>query len=466
MRGRDERLRTIAITNATRKAAAVPPASVPVPPSAPVLGRASRVVLNSGECVQVHYAVVEADWLITSHSGLSYDRDPRYPVEAQPRDYGAEFELQLAVESRAANLDPWQLLTDSVLPVDGPPVVRKDGVVISGNGRVQSMRLAMTRGLYREVSEGIIERAGHFRLDVETLREFSRPVLIRLMDEDVTDRLELARYGIEMNRDPGQGMSSSEQSIGLARLMTRDVASQLSDLVATLPEGYSVRDFMRLRARDIAMVLSVCGLVDARKRAAYFTEDGELTEVAKDLVETTLAGLTVTDISVLRGASRPTRDRLVRAGVEFMRMRNAGKQWDLAGYNNEAVELVSDAEDRASYLRTLKPRGVEGSGSLVERLLHPERFLNHAAGLGFGERAAVHPAVEALAMALELNPRDYVAAVREYARRACGAWRSMFECLQPAEVFTETIGTRRDAEGRAVWVVHVAAEQWHLPNAA
>ena len=320
----------------------------------------------------------------------------------------------------------WQILTDSVLPVDGPPVVRGDGVVISGNGRTQSMRLAMKRGLYDEVRAGILERGVQFRFDAAAAAALREPVLIRLMQDEVTETAELARYGIEMNRDPGQGMSASEQSISLSRLMTPGVVAQLSDLVGALPAGCSVREFMRLRAKDIAVVLSRSGLVDPRKRTAYFTPDGDLTEVAKDLVETTLAGLTVKDIEVIRGASRSTRDRLVRAGIGFARIRNAGPLWDLAHHNNEAVRLVTEAEDRAEYLRTLKRKDEGGGDALVERLLHPERFQHAVSEFGFRKAAAVHPAAEALAMALELAPRNYVAMINAYAARAQGQWASMF----------------------------------------
>jgi len=36
----------------------------------------------------------------------------------------------------------------------------------------------------------------------------------------------------------------------------------------------------------------------------------------------------------------------------------------------------------------------------------------------------------------------------------------MFECHHPANAFTETIGTRRDANGHIVWKVDVGVEQW------
>ena len=397
-------------------------------------------MLNSGEAVPVRYAVVEADWLIASHHGLSYSRNPQYPAAAQPRDYGAEVELQIAVEGRASNLDPWRLLTDSVLPIDGPPIVRHDGVVLSGNGRTQSIRLAIAHGQYSEVAEGIRERAAHFRLDPERLKAVRHPVLVRIMDEDVTDVLQLARYGMEMNRDPGQGMSSTEQCMGLARILTSEAVRRLADLVAELPEGSTVREFMRRRAKDIAVILSSSGLVDPRKRAAYFTPAGDLTELARELVETALAGLTVTDVSTLRSASRPTREKLMRAGIEFMRMRSAGVEWDLAEFNNEAVRLVTEAENRATASGALQSPSSDDRGSPVERLLYPERFGYAAEELGFKRvTVAADPSVEALALCLEFSSRDYLAAVAEYATCATRAWQSMFGCLRPEAAFAATI---------------------------
>lgn len=294
--------------------------------SAPIIGRASRVMLNSGEAVPVCYAVVEADWLITSHRGLTYRRDERYPAAAQPRNYGAERELQLAVESRACNLDPLRLLSDSVLSVDGPPIVRADGVVLSGNGRTQSIRMAVDRGLYSDVREGVLERASWFRLDEQAIIALRAPVLVRIMTEDVADARELARLGLEMNRDPGQGMSSTEQSIALARLVTPAVVNRLTELIAELPGDKSVREFMRIRGRDIAVILGHSDLIDSRKRSMYFTEAGELTEAAKQMIETALAGLTVNDIDVLRaiepwiawlgqGLSSRERALLARSGI-------------------------------------------------------------------------------------------------------------------------------------------------------
>jgi hypothetical protein len=414
--------------------------------------------------VPVHYAVMESEALITSHCGALYERDPRYPAAAQPRDYKAERVLQFAVQARAQRLDPWQVLTDSVLPVDGPPVVRRDGVILSGNGRTQSMRLAMEQGLYEQVRAGIFERAAWFGFDAAAARIFREPILVRVMDDDVVNLVELARYGVEMNRDPAHGMSAVEQSIGLARLMDESTVEQLAAIAAATPDGFTTREFMRRRAREIAMTLSASGLVDPCKRSECFTDGGDLTEVAKDLVENLLAGVALSDIAVLRSASLSTRDRLSRAGIEFLRMRRAGPSWDLARFNDEAVRLRTEAENAANYLRTLRPR-IGGSTSLVERLLHPERFRFANVKLLGGQASTTHPAVEALALALELKPREYVALLARYASR-CDDQASLLRNVHPAEVFNATIGRHRNSSGHLDWYCPVEFDDWELALAA
>jgi hypothetical protein len=178
------------------------------------------------------------------------------------------------------------------------------------------------------------------------------------------------------------------------------------------------------------------------------------------MVENVLAGVAVTSVDVLRTASLSTRDHLARAGVEFLRARSAGRTWDLAEFNNEAVRIRTQAENGAGYLRTLRPRA-GSSASLVERLLHPERFAFANGSLAFDETAATatHPAIEALALALELNPREYIATVADYASR-CGDRGGLFGRLHPSEVFSATIGRHMHAGGRLGWHLPVEPAEW------
>jgi len=427
------------------------------------LGRETRVKLNSGEEVPVHYAVVSADDLITSHQSTNnYQVDQRFPQSAQPRDYLNEPELQTAVEQRANNLDAGDLLAENVRPIEGPPVVLPDGVVLSGNGRTQSIKLAQKRGVYDRVYAALVQRAEQFGIDKTAVVGVKNPVLVRLMDRNVTDTSDLVRYGLEMNRDSSQGMSSAEQSAALSRLLTPSVVERMAGIFSSVSGDASLRSAMRLRARDIGDVLRDAGIVDETKRAAYFTEDGDLTERAKELVEDALAGLTVTNPNTIRRASNSVKDKLGRVGMDFVKMRSAGEEWNLASYNTDAAELLHRAEEQSTYLRRMEGRDVtgdagHGSESLIERMLHPERYRLSNLEIGFdgqSTHAPVHPAVEAMAMLMEESPRQYAGGVGDYADAAIQGGATMFGAMHPADVFTDKIASR--------YGLRVIPEEWGM----
>lgn len=437
------------------------------PRFSPLLGRESRVRLNSGEEVPVHYAIASADDLITSHRSTdNYSVDPRYPSEAQPRDYANEPELQAAVEERAGRLDSEQILSNSVLPIEGPPIVLPDGTVLSGNGRTQSMKLAQKRGNYDEVYMDVMDRAEQFGIDPAAALGVSNPILVRVMDKTVTDAAELARYGIEMNRDPSQGMSAAEQSASLARMMTPSVVERMANIFRSVSGDASLRTAMRSRSAELGEVLRDAGLVDPKKRAQYFTDDGDLTEPAKQLVENALAGITVTNPNTIRRAPAGVVDKLGRVGMDFILMRSAGENWNLASYNTDAVDLFTRAQDQQAYLRRMEaPRTAsgdvaEGGDSLIERMLHPERFRLSNLEMSFdGEstHAPVHPVVEAMARLLEESPRAYKDGVGDYAEAAEQGGATMFGAMHPADVFSDTIGKK--------YGITVLPEEWGMVGA-
>lgn len=415
-------------------------------PAGFILGREASVVLDSGERVPVHYAVVDASKLIPSHQTFTYEPDARFPMEAQPRDYQNEKPLQAAVEVRAADLDPGQILTETTLPVDGPPIVRSDGAVIGGNGRTQSMKLAMAQGGYGEIRRGIFERAAQFGIDPNALRDIKDPVLVRVMDVDPKGYDELVKYGLQFNREPGMGMSEAEQQIAFARLMTPEVTRQLAGVLESLPENTTIRTAMRMRNDDIGKILRGGGFVSSNKMAEFFGKDGELTERAKEMVENTLAGLTVSNSGVIERASAATRDRLARVGVEFLRLTTAGEKWNITSPNTDAVELLTRAQDQQAVLSIMRPgTGVRDESSLVERMLHPERFTDVNTSFAFDDQpthAPVNPVVEGLAMALEENPKEYAKLIHQFVAAAVEDGTSIFGARSPAEVFTDTIGAK------------------------
>jgi ddrB-like ParB superfamily domain len=431
-----------------------------------VMGRATYVELNSGERIPAHYAVAEGGTLVTSHNPLNnFKPVERYPQEAQPRDYQGEPELQVGVHERANKPNADIFHSDTIRATDGPPIVMPDGVVLSGNGREQGAKLAVSEGNFAPVHADLFEKAARFGVNPEEFKEHSDPRLVRVLDNPVTDPQELRRLGVEMNWDAGRGMSEAERQRALSGLLTPAVVDRLANVFQSIAGDVSLRTAMRMRSADLAQILTDAGLVDPTKRAAYFSEDGELTEPAKALIEDALAGRTVSNGAVLKSASDSTKDKLGRVSMDFILMQAAGELWNLASYNTDAVRLYTRAEDQAAYLRNLEGAGQHGDAesgtySAVERMLHPERFRLSNLEMAFDGQPThppVHPVVEALAMALERKPKEYQAILGNYADAATQGGTTMFGTAEPWDAFNQHIGEK-------LGVAPVIFEEWGMVN--
>lgn len=437
------------------------PVILPAIPAVP--GRAGRVVLNSGEEVPIHYAVVEAGDLITSHVPTAgFDYDERYPRAAQPRDYKTDKRAQGGVYERASKLDAGQLHSNSVLPVDGPPVIQQNGVVLGGNGRTMSIREAIRLHpeMYEAMRRSLMDNALTFGVTPEEIAKMKSPVLVRVMDENVTDQAELARYEVELNRDPVRGITAEQQGIALGKMLTQERIEQLAAILKDVPppeptkpgeapRPVTIREIMRRKSAALAQWMRDVGMMDPTKEAEYFTSEGELNDASKNLFEKVLAGQAITRPEVLENAPLSVIDKLARVGGEFIKMKAAGAEWDVSSFNTDAVALLTAAQDLSSVLNKLqgaKETGGEfpGGESLIERYLHPERFRLSNFELGFDgqpQHPAVHPAVEALAMALEESPKEYLLKVGRYADRAEAGGATMFGAEHPADVFTNQVAS-------------------------
>lgn len=436
-----------------------PPAPQPKANIPMSVGRETRVVTpGNSEGLPAHYVLMEATDAQTSHLPGTFEKRPGYDQNGQPRDYSVNTAAQGGVESRAANLDLDILLSNDPQTMGGPSVVDQKAHVISGNGRMLSMLTALRNKpgeFFRYVKE-LGNRAVSFGVDPAEIVKFKNPVLVKMLDTPIDSSLEWARLGSEMNRDPTLGLSESEQGVAMARLLSPDYSDRLGKIVDSLPtfdkEGraLTVREAMRSRSTDIAKLMSDAGIISPNKTAEFLTEDGELKEKAKAIFENMLAGLTVTDSAVLERSSDAIKDKLARAGLFFIQMRNAGENWNLASMNTDAVRLMTRAQEQRAYLDKFeflsKPGDKAGAGeSVIERMLHPERFRLSNYELGFDGQplhAPVHPGVEALAMALEESPRAYSTLIAKYADRAQDGGSTMFGAEHPADVFTSAIASK------------------------
>lgn len=151
------------------------------------LNAARPIRISDDLTISVKYELMDLANLKVSH-GLDGTENAAYPQALQPRDRSEASSLQW-VKQEAARLDPEQLGPASTAQ-QGAPIVARDGVVESGNGRAL---------LLAEAYERLPDKAQAYRDYLEELgfdtTGVERPVLVRVRESDLSaeDRILMTR---------------------------------------------------------------------------------------------------------------------------------------------------------------------------------------------------------------------------------------------------------------------------------
>ena len=130
-----------------------------------------------------NYEVRQLSDIIASHEfNLRVTENPNYPAQYQPRDRTSAISAQQI--SRIANeLKPELLISNSASISDGTPIVTRDGIVLSGNGRTIGLQESLRRGTYAPYREQLLNSAKDFGLDRAAIEKLDNPILVRVSND-------------------------------------------------------------------------------------------------------------------------------------------------------------------------------------------------------------------------------------------------------------------------------------------
>ena len=225
-------------------------------------GKKGTFYTSDNEPIKFHYAVVSADDLIASHD-IYGNATNEYPQELQPRDR-SRVQSTLQITKIANTLNP-ELLGESKTAIDGAPVVGKDMVVESGNGRTIAIKTMYANNgkKINDYKQFLKDNADTFGINADNLPE--NPVLVRVRDTDV-DRTEFARKANESNI---ASMSASE----IAKIDADKLdASVLGRFVANDDGNINTRE-----NRDFIEAF-LDKVIPSNERGKYVTADGMLSQ--------------------------------------------------------------------------------------------------------------------------------------------------------------------------------------------
>lgn len=309
-----------------------------------IKGAETTVVTDSGKEIRVRYRAVPASRVITSHDAETMVPNKAYPQELQPRDR-QRVSMQEQVTAMANELRPADLGAGRNLN-QGAPIIRKDGVVLNGNGRAMAIQKATAAGgdkatAYRKY---IFEHSKEFGLSRSSLAQLRKYMLVREVVDDIdADTMQ----DIIGSTAGGSRMGASEQAKADAKkIKPRDLDSYVDneqgDLTTAANQNFVANILYRI--------------VGKNERNAYTDEHGNVNADGIQRVKRALFSLAYNDDGLIDKMAESTDDNirnvsrgLMSAAPAFARVNLAVK--DGQAYEYDAGKTISDAVKHLDALR-------------------------------------------------------------------------------------------------------------------
>jgi hypothetical protein len=338
-----------------------------------ILGRSRDIVFSNNSVQPGFFAIVELDEILASHNEKTFSDTENYPKDSQgknvnDRNYASDKNAQAKVISVAQNLNP-NILVSTSPTASGTPIISVDGIVVSGNNRTMSLKLAENRfsdvyaNYVRVLKDEIL--LGGYGIDLKRLETFNNPILVRFdMGVKEYSAAELNRY----NKVRSKSEKPIDVAIRLSRQLTGNEGckAQLISLISdqeTVSELYSDQSSVQ----RFKKILLDCGIITENEISNLFTSNS-LTDSGKILYDTILLSLILNtsaiEISQNNGVKSATR-AIVNAIIPLVKNKTF-----------EEGRLVEAVNDALLIQNDMISRGIEDiSDYVAQRNLFEENKL-------------------------------------------------------------------------------------------
>ena len=364
-----------------------------------VTGNKKTVTLPDGTKIKCHYKIVEAEAPTASHDERTFAPSKGFPTtkdgkSVNDRDYQNDADAQESVRKIASNFNS--------LALESPPIVTKDGIVISGNNRTMSSKLAARQGTDKAYLQDLREMADEYGIEPEDLNGFENPRLILETDNEHEGDYTTEEFA-QFNRDTKKTMNNVEKAVKLTKTLN---AEKIQSIAESL-QGYDTMGELYADTKgsqEFVNKLISAGIIGENEKAQYCRTDGTLNDTGKDFCETVLVGgvLNEDNIRKLDGAGgKRIRQKLVRAILPLIENKGTGKEYSFNAELNDAVNIaVTVAKDHDTFpdVKTYLSQGnlfgekePDAATSRLAEIIHDEgekAFAQRMKDLGAGLRAS------------------------------------------------------------------------------
>ena len=315
-----------------------------------VKGRERVLLIGADERRTSLFAIVELDSIIASHNEKSFSTSKDYPLDdkgnnVNDRNYANDKNAQAKVKSVAQNLEPNMIISTSVNP-SGTPIISIDGIVVSGNNRVMSLKLAKSdyATKYKEYLSALMKEINYGGYGIKYAQifgDFKNPVLVRI-DKDFKEynSAELNKYNVVREKSE----KAIDKSVRISKLLQNNEGCK-NKLIDLINEQEVVSELYK-NTSSVARFKSIlldCELINENDISALFSK-GTLSEQGKLIYRTILLSLVLNEdsleISQSDGIKVFTKN-VVNAILPLIKNKSLSKG-SLIGFVNDSFLIQND----------------------------------------------------------------------------------------------------------------------------
>ncbi len=313
-----------------------------------------KTIYAGDEKIKGHWKLVEADAPMASHDEKTFAKTDGFPESKNggtinDRDYEHDKGAQESVRDIAANFN------GRALDMGEPVIVTKDGIVISGNNRTMSSKLAAKNGTDKQYLSDLREQVEDFGFDEEDLDGFKHPRIVFEIDNEHEGDYTTEEFA-KFNKTGKKAKNATEKAVEISKTIKSESVKNVADVISgydTMGEMWADRD----ASRKIMNSFVENGVIGKNDMAQYYTEEGGMSAAGKEFVETCLIGsiMNETNIRTLSGdGGKAIRQKLVRAIVPLIENKGDGNEYSFNNELNESVRIASFVAKNHSTYPTIK----------------------------------------------------------------------------------------------------------------
>lgn len=320
------------------------------PGVAPVVGEEGTLRLADGRSMPVRYELRDARDVIPSHDARrGFKRNAEGDLNERPYESPrAGAPSRQTVQRIAGEPDPKLLAADTPSPVDGPPIVTGDGVVLGGNARAMATQLAYEHGGQGAAGlrAGLIREAEKFGIDPAAAAGMEQPVVVRVLTGDPGKPGEMSRV---LNEAMTTGRTAEADAASRGAKISVTTGDMLAGFLGDDTTIAKVLDNTHMRG-SLLRALRNDGAISDADLARWVSPSGKLNAAGKVAIEELLLGSVLPDPTMLADVPASIASKITRAMPSIIRLRQLGA-FDVRRKLALAVEALQDY--KASFARSL-----------------------------------------------------------------------------------------------------------------